>query len=308
MALTDHVTEILASFKASTATGSTVGAAVTALANEYEVSEAAIRYHLKKHGLIGEKDPDVVMQTDKDLGIGEDDEVPAASPDLAILMANPALSKLIEQAVAARIAQLGLNAAPAATTADVNPLAAFTATIAHMLEVQAQQQPGYIKPLPAEEVDRRAAGYIEMKALLSDFEAKGTPPLWVVGEGEFFECTNAQEFAKGQKIRTYLPPAEDFIPENDEARKVHAAMLQWIGGTTPDIGEQLEAAIIASKQPPLVSGALQPANRPSRVEVVGEAPVDIKRKRVMGTLAPERHDVSLAERAAGPAGPAFATV
>jgi hypothetical protein len=194
------------------------------------------------------------------------------------------------------------TSAPATQSEDFK---AFTETLKHLIEVNSMQQAGYIRPMSADEVDRRAAGLIEMRALLREYEEKGTPPLYVVGENDiFFECANAVEYGPGSQIRTYLPPSENFIPKNEQAEMVYAAMVQWIGGKTPGIGEQVEAAIIASKQaPPLVTGALQPERRPGLVELVDEPKVDVSRKRVSGTIVPERHGLGVADRAA--TGPVF---
>jgi hypothetical protein len=289
MALTDKdVNSIASRFKD--------GEGIGALALAFEVSPAAVRYHLKKKGLIGESEPEETRETDSDLGIGEEDAA-NSSAALAALMANPALQKLIDAAVAARVAQLVPSSAPAGNSDAFN---AFTQTLTHLIEVQSMQQAGYIKPLSAEEVDRRAAGYVEMKALLAKYEAENTPPLYLLGDGGFFECANAVTYEAGQQIRTYIPPAENFLPKNAQAEKVHAAMLQWIGGTTPDIGEQVESAMIASKQAPLVTGALNGMPKRGPVEVV-DAPVqDVRRKRVAGTLVQERHGIDAAGRAMGP--------
>ena len=247
-----------------------------------------------------------VALTDEELGIGIEDE-PARIPDpLEALLADPRMSKLLDAAVAARIAQMGMGATPQPASAglDNGALVAFTETIRHLIDTNAQQQPGYIKPLPAEEVDRRAAGRIEMFALLKRYEQMGLAPAWIVGDGGFFECNNAQQFKPGAKIRMYLPPPEDFLPDNEPAAEVHRAQLQWLGGRTPHISETVadfESSRAAAAHGPLVTGAMQPARPAGPVELVEDAPLKPapSRKRVMGTIAPERRDVSLADRAAG---------
>lgn len=243
--------------------------------------------------------------TDEDLGIGVDDDT--AEPDaLGALLNDPRMAKLLDAAVAQRMAQLGGQSDPAPQS---EAFGAFTQTLKHLIDSNAMQQPGYIKPLPADEIDRRLAGKVEMEALLQDYEKRGFAPLWTVGEGGFFECTNALEFPPGSRIRTYLPPAEDFIPENEPAHAVHAAMMQWLGGRTPGIGEQVEAAMkAANNQAPLVTGTLQADRGPGPVELV-EAPSPSgppNRRRAMGTITPERREVSLADRVGTPIGPAFA--
>lgn len=247
-------------------------------------------------------------ETDEALGIGEDDAPEGDA--MAALMGDPRFAALIEAAVAQRLAAMGGAPAPAAAALNPDAFATLAQTLGRMIEVNAMQQPGYIKPLPAADIERRLAGKIEMDALLEDFQRKGTAPHWVVGEGGFFECTNAQEFNQGDELRTYLPPPEDFVPLNDEARRVQAAQMQWLGGRTPSIGEQVEAAMQARNSAPLVMGSLQPDPKPSRVELVkrtdGNTTSGGKKRRTMGTVVQEARDVSLADRAAGVAqGPVF---
>ena len=87
---------------------------------------------------------------------------------------------------------------------------------------------------------------------------------------------------------------------------MHAAMMQWIGGKTPDIGEQVKQAMIDAKRPPLITGAMPTPQASSLVEVVKDAPVEPPRvRRSMGTLTPERHNASSLDPAGAPRGPAF---
>jgi hypothetical protein len=107
------------------------------------------------------------------------------------------------------------------------------------------------------------------------------------------------------QLRTYLPPVEDFIPENEAAINVMDAHRRWLGVATPHIGEQVEAFMREQKNaPPLVSSAATPMGGPSKVEIVKPPPeAGPRTRRVMGTITPERHNIGLAERAAGPVGP-----
>lgn len=309
MALSEkHIDEIVALYDGG------AGDTLADLASAYpSLSKAAIIYHLKQRGVYRttprtEKTTVSVsnQSSDEDLGIGEED---TPTTDLAALLANPALAKLIDEAVAARVAQL---AGPAVIAASPQT-DAFTAAIEmmkHMIDAQSEQLPGYIKPLPAEELDRRASGRVEMFALLEDYERRGMAPLWTVGESGFVECTNMQEFNEGEQIRTYLPPVEDFIPENEAAEKVHAAMMRWLGGATPEIGEQVKQAHLNSKLPPLITGSMEPDRRASPVERVqsttGAAPVKAgAKRRTMGTIVPERRDVTPGARSGEATGPAF---
>jgi hypothetical protein len=172
-----------------------------------------------------------------------------------------------------------------------------------MIEVSQAQQPGYIKPLPAHEVDRRSNAYVEMKALLKRYEQEGNAPLYTLGEGGMFECTNAVEYRPFSKIRTFLPPPEDAIPENEAAKRVHEQMIIWIGGHTPDIGDQIEKAMREAHQAPLVSSSIAPTAPRGPITLVEDAPTpdkaSMRPRRQAGTLVTERHGMSHGE-AMGP--------
>lgn len=187
--------------------------------------------------------------SDAELGIGEED---AADP-LAALLADPTsagkLAALIDAAVEARIARM----APSAPMGEgTEAFKAFLASIEKMLEMNAIQQPGYQKPMPPAELERRAAGYVEMTALLRGFREARTPPHYYVGENLFY--TDCELIPAGEPVATYLPPVEDFEPINDEARQVMAAFRQWIGGATPGIGDQLAAAMAERRAGPRLVG------------------------------------------------------
>ena len=272
------------------------------LANDKRLGAARREAAELKHRPPLSADTSAVL-SDEELGIGFEEEEAPADP-LEAILSDPRMAKLLDAAVVARMAQLGAPQQSGGSL-DNNAMVAFTETIRHLIDTNAEQRPGYIKPLPAEEVDRRAAGRVEMFALLKKYEQMGLAPAWIVGDGGFFECTNAQEFKPGAKIRTYLPPPEDFIPDNEPAAAVHAAQLQWLGGRTPHISETVaefeQARAAANKQGPLVTGAMQPSRTTGSVELVEDAPLKPapSRKRMMGTIAPERRDVSMADRAAG---------
>lgn len=247
--------------------------------------------------------------TDEELGIGVEDDVEAAeaADPIAALLADPRMAAVIEAAVAQRVAQMGLSAG--AIPSQPSELAILAKAMERMFELNAVQQPGYQKPLPIEEVERRMAGKVEMEALLVHYRDIGLAPKYTVGEGGFFECVNAQEFVPGSEVRMYLPPPEDFIAENEPALAVMAAQRKWLGVATPHIGDQVEAAMKAAKQAPLIDNAPIGVAKAGLVEITKEAPVQQnKTRRTMGTVVKEPREISLADRAAGPQGPVFTDV
>ncbi len=303
-----NVAAVLEQFRKMRAGGAAVGAAIKAIAGDFDATESAIRYHLKAANLIGESAgqpaPAVAEGPDSDaaLGIGQDDDAPAADDPLAALMANPQFAALLDKAVSARLAQMGSPAVPVAGGGDFG---AFLQKMERMIEAQTIQQPGYIKPLTPDQLMDRAQGEVEMRALIEKFRAKETPPLYLLGL-QFY--AGDQLYEAGQEIRTFLPPAESFQPMNDPAVQVYTAFLRSIGGATPGIGDQLAAAMVAAKAQPLVTGmpGAAPAAR-GPVEVVqGRAPVQVGPKRILGSMVPEQHTTSVTPQPAGtPRGPAF---
>ncbi len=181
-----------------------------------------------------------------------------AQPDpLASLMADPVvaarLADLVNAAVAARMAQPASAASPAPTAEFGDLVKALEKT----LIAQAEQMPGYFKPLPAEEVARRARGKVEMFAMLESFKAAGTPPRYYVGANKFY--AGCVQYEEGFPINTYLPPPEDFEPcyepdrergetyaqgreAGQRAERVLDAQLQWLGGHSPDIATRVSEA------------------------------------------------------------------
>ena len=84
------------------------GEDIGALAVAFEVDEATVIGHLKKARVYVEP---AGQLSDDDLGIGEDDDLPAAASSgdpLAELLKRPELQALIEAAVAQRMASMGV--------------------------------------------------------------------------------------------------------------------------------------------------------------------------------------------------------
>lgn len=279
----------------------TSGQEIAELATAYEVSETTIRNHLKKQNveLRGVR----TAESDEDLGIGELERAAAPAPSLDTILNSPAFAAAVEAAVRLRLAES--DAQPAPAKSEAGEFGKMLDTIGRMLEVQQIQIPGYIKPLSADEMDRRAGGLVEMHALLEQARIKNDPPRYILGD-KFYAGDILYD--EGFEIRTYLPPAEHFRPENDSGRKVYAAMMTWIGGPTPEIGEQIAQAMAASKEAPLITGA-PAAAASSPVEIVGGAERhDVAPKRVLGNSQPEVRGVSMPIQPGvtqQPAGPVF---
>src|SRR5579862_2494703 len=93
----DDVKAICDDFRQAVKDGATKTAAISAIAERFGeshgITESGIRYHLKRANLIGEGAESITVETDADLGIGEDDETapkaPGGAVDLSALMADP---------------------------------------------------------------------------------------------------------------------------------------------------------------------------------------------------------------------------
>lgn len=235
------------------------GEDVAPLATAFGVSGSSIRYHLKKHGRLDRPE----TESDDDLGIDQE----ASSADaVSAMLADPKFAALVEQAVAARLSQIG-TAAPASgeNSVVVAALKELSKSFERSLEIQASQQPGYTKPIPREEVERRAAGYVEMCALIEEYKAAGKVPVYILGEEGFHgpSANGPTLYEGGSEIGCLLAPAESFTPVNAEAKKVYAAMLQWIGGPSPEIGDRIIEAHADAKR--VVIGGEEPVAPTSAV-------------------------------------------
>lgn len=237
--------------------------------------------------------PEGRMETDEELGIGEEDEptavkepgAPEGVAALTALLRHPTVAALIEDAVAARLA-----AATPASVADGH-VKAIADAVERLALVHAAQQPGYQKPIPQAELERRAAGYVEMTALIEDCRSRAAQgqrsamPLYTLLDDLY---AGDILFVAGEQIRTLIPPNEQMQPENEAAERVFAAMLQWIGGKQPDIGERLAEEMAGRKNAIFgTPGTMQTAP----VELVERAPGDTRRQvgasRTLGTVVPE---------------------
>lgn len=251
-------------------------------------------------------------ESDDDLGIESVEALDA-------ILSDPRLQALVERAVQTRVAEMASAQMVAPNTETAGYMALIKA-VEHMLEVQSIQIPGYIKPLTAEEMDRREAGRVEMWRLLAYYRERANPafegcpytPRYVLRDQFYGPSPNGEVmYEAGQEIRCFLPPAEHFLAQNEPAAAVYAAMITWIGGETPDIAEQVAAALAARKtaQVPLVGTG--PLFADSPVAPVGEVGVrhNVAPKRQMGTLVEERSapSIGMAQRggAPAPAGPVF---
>lgn len=171
--------------------------------------------------------------SDAELGIGEPDEHDAAQSSINALLAHPDIARLIDAAVAQRLAAVG---APQPDSG----LAAIITGIDRLTTMHAAQAPGYYKPLQAGEMERRASGLVDMQTAIEMCKADGVLPRYrLVGEPLF---AGEIEYRADSEIETLIFPNEHMMPLNEQARMVHEAMMRWIGGEQLGIAERVEKA------------------------------------------------------------------
>lgn len=248
--------------------------------------------------------------SDADLGIGEDAQ--GGALDLQSLVDNPALAQLIEGIVEQRLRQAGAPIpAPTGSEAAFN---AFLSKFDHMLEVQAEQRPGYIKPLSADEVDARNKGRADMLALLRQYKAEDVWPHYLIvgdGPGATFYGPSPNGpilYEAGQEIKTRLAPSELFQPLNEPAARVMQAYRRWVGEVVSVEDLIAEAAATARGAPNAPQIELEAKTLEPEVVLVDAPKRDVTPKRTMGTIIPELRGKSMPRQpgvAAEPVGPIF---
>ena len=175
-------------------------------------------------------------------GVGQPDAQDEAAAAAQLLAENPALSRLIgglvAQQVSAALTQAGVATQPLGGTDAM--LSALVGHMERLTLMHAEQRPGYQKPLPAEEQAKRAAGWNQMHEVIDYYRQQGIFPRYRLVQEPLF--AGEIEYQPGSVIESYLIPNEYMAPENDAAREIHAAMMQWIGGPQMSIGERLAEA------------------------------------------------------------------
>ena len=282
------------------------GEPITTIADAYKTTVAAVRYHLKKRGELDAKPEDANPESgtmefnetdDADLGIGDPRPEQAAPVSLDALMSDPRFEQLLEAAVAAKMKAMGQEAtAPGAAESLGGPAQAakvfeqYLSRFEHLLEARDQQQPGFIKPLTADELDARRDAKVEMFALLGRMKREGRWPQYVLSDDSnpFYGDSpmGLMLYSPGQTINTRKPPAECFRPVNDAAIEVFTLYKRWVGQvvTAEELLRQAAMEAMGARSP-----EFQEDLRTAEPEVMlVDAPlVDVGAKRVLGTLVPE---------------------
>jgi hypothetical protein len=208
-----------------------------------------------------EQDNDEWVPTDSELGVGEETPAEAAAEataKIAAVMADPTIAMAIEQLVQQRVAELAITngAAPGVDLmAGFKLLAAeMAAAISKNTNAMAEQIPGHVKPIPVEEVERRAAAWIELQSMLADVarqywtavernehaEAERITPHYILDE-DFFGPgeVGSEMYVRGETIRWFGAPGVYMQPRNAIATKLSETMWEYLGNENAPSAEDL---------------------------------------------------------------------
>jgi hypothetical protein len=298
------------------------GDSVSDIAQALNMTVASVTYHLKNQGVWAARATSTASNasvrtetsdadSDEALGIGDDDTPQLAQVDMQALLNHPDFAKVVDAMVNQRLAALTPQTA---RSGEERAFDAFLAKFDHMLEVQAEQRPGYIKPLSADEIDARRQGREDMFALLREYKGANIWPEWLLGDEAnpyYGPSPNGDIlYEPGQKIASRRPPGEGWVALNEPAAKVYEAYKRWVGEVVP-VDELIAAAAAIARGESSTLTAEMPTQ--ARIEdpdvrLISADKVDVAAKRVMGTLAPELRG-KVMPRQPGvtpePAGPVF---
>lgn len=217
--------------------------------------------------------------------------LPSGDP-LSALLSDPRIATLIEAAVAAKVAQL-TDGVPEASGHQGELVGALVQALDRHSQSQAYQQPGYQKPLPVEEIERRAAAYVQMGALITQAISTGDRPMYLLLDD--FHCDEIL-WPKGETIFWEGPPNIQMEPRNPVAKAIMEQMTAWIGGDQVPIEDQVAQAwanrpkTMPGEQPMPEPAMFRPprTTAQSRVEAVpGVQHQQIGTNRIVGTVQPE---------------------
>lgn len=218
--------------------------------------------------------------SDVDLGIGEPDEtVTPAGGQLADLLRRPDIAAAVETLVAERVRQqVGAAPQPAASMADL--VALLVTALDRHAAVHGEQQPGHLRPLPAEEVEARGNARQEMGRLMAQAIAEQSRPIYLLHE-DFYAVDTL--WARGDQIVWYGVPNTEMEPQNGPATDIFAALLRSIGGM-PEYGSN------HAEDRPATPSVMEVYRNPNYLRLTEriETPRrDIGPRRITGTVVPE---------------------
>jgi hypothetical protein len=150
--------------------------------------------------------------------------------------------------------------------------AEMASAISKNTNAMAEQLPGYHKPIPIEEVERRAGALVEMQSVLTDItrrywtaversdhmEAERLTPVYILDEDFFGPGEVGNEmYVRGETIRWFGVPGIYMEPRNGVAKELCELMWTYLGNEGAPSAEDL--AVKASQMMrPSTPGAILP--------------------------------------------------
>ena len=226
--------------------------------------------------------PEEYQPSDEELGVGEETPEGVAAQAQAKInaaMSDPFVASAIEQLVQQRVAELALSKGIASPSTNADFMAGMellaekmAAAINRSTAATMEQIPGHVKPIPVEEVERRAAAWVEMQSLLTDVarrywaaiekgqnaQADEATPLYVLDE-DFFGPgeVGSEMYVRGATIRWFGPPGTYMEPRNAIAKRLSDTMWAYLGNEGAPSAEDL-AEHASRMNRPSTPGAILP--------------------------------------------------
>jgi|FreactcultureFD7_1027221.scaffolds.fasta_scaffold06407_3 hypothetical protein len=209
-----------------------------------------------------EQDNDGWTPSDEELGVGEETEAERKAEEAARItaaMADPVIATAIDQLVQQRVTELAASPQTAPTGVDfiaaIRVLAQEMATaINRSTAATVEQIPGHVKPIPAEEVEKRAAAWVELQSQLievsrryaaaierkNQYEAERETPIYWLGEDFYGPGEVGNEvYVRGETIRWFGVPGIYMEPRNDIANRLCELAWTYLGNEGAPTPEQL---------------------------------------------------------------------
>jgi hypothetical protein len=149
-----------------------------------------------------------------------------------------------------------------------------------------------------------------MRALLRACRAENIWPEYVLGDVFYGPGVNGDMlYEAGQKVKSRLPPADNWRPANEAAARIFEAYKRWVG-EVHSIEDLVAQAIVESHGGPKIPeiATAGPQAQPSEVMLVDEPIRDVSPPRQFGTIVPELRGMVTAKQpgiSAQPVGPIF---
>lgn len=186
--------------------------------------------------------------SDAELGIGEETEAPdqSANARIAAAMSDTVIAAAIEEHIRNEVERRanGNPAGPDFLAAMKALGEQIASSINRSTSATIEQMPGHVKPLPVEEVEARAAAFVEMKAILTDIsrqywafqdagqghKAEALAPKYLLEEDSFLPAAVGHAMSQaGATIRWFGPPGVHMRPQNELATKISELAWRSIG-------------------------------------------------------------------------------